>query len=124
MTSDIFLSVCAIAGTAVLWRNWIEQHPRTKSNIEKKLGGMSPLLLCGSCFTYWLALGTTIIHAPLGGWAATFPSAIPPLLAVGIQWMALGYLSVLFRFSYVLIQEYTSILVHNHDHTHTNTTQH
>lgn len=118
MLTNIFFSVCAIAGTAVLWRNWIEQHPQAKSHIEKTLGRMSPVLLCGSCFTYWLAGALTIIHTPLAPWVGTSLQPLPHIVAFGMQWMALGYLSVLFRFSYVLIQEHVGMIVHRHEHLH------
>lgn len=100
-----FLYTTAIAGLAVLWRNWLADHPNWKSLIERKLGTKSKVLTCGSCFTFWLALVVIIILKPLN-----------QNLHIIIQWFSVGFSSVFLRFLYVLIQEKVSKLVHEGKH--------
>ena len=121
MHTNLLFSALAIAGLSVLWRNWIAQHPKAESSIKKSLRAYSPVLLCGSCLTYWLALGMVLFHNPVQPWVDTF------ILGGGwsffmfrifVSWMIVAYISVLLRFSYVLIQERVNELVHHHAHMH------
>ena len=120
--TDTFFTACAVAGLAVVWRNWLVQHKNAELFLQKKLDGYSPLLTCGSCFTYWLSLAFVLFHDPL----ATFAQGVAPhagivffALRIFMSWMALAYLSVLLRFSYILVQEKVSMIVHAHAETHT-----
>ena len=112
----------SVAGAAVLWRNWLEDHKNFKSWIVSSLGGLHKAVTCGSCFTYWLALLFTIIIAPLVYWTPlTNTSFISFIVNTFLQWMALAWLSVFFRFLYVSIQELVNYQVHtlrDHGHEH------
>lgn len=115
MSIDFLFSSFAIAGIAVLWRNLIKDHPLWETAIKKALGTWNKLLLCGSCFTYWLSLIFLLIHNPLAAWAPD--TALPVRLF--ITWMALAFAAVSFRFGYVYLQEKVHHLVHsteNHSH--------
>ena len=110
-----------MAGFAVVWRNWLVQHPAAEAFIQKNLGSFAPVLICGSCFTYWLALALVVYHNPLAPFALSFTSRNGPafaLVRLMLSWMALAYLSVLLRFTYILVQEKVSILVHAHEQDH------
>ena len=121
MLTQLFISACAVAGFAVIWRNWLAQHKKAELFLKEQLRGFSRVLTCGSCFTYWLALAMTLVHDPVPSFAWTvFPREgifydAPRVL---ISWMALAYVSVLLRFAYVLIQEKVSTLVHAHEKSH------
>ncbi len=119
MPIDFILSGMSVAGIAVVWRNWLEDHSNWKSWIQKKLGYGNKVLTCGSCFTYWIALLLTLITKPLLFWQ---PLSNVSILIIGniiLQWMALAWLSVFLRFAYVALQELVSYQVHTiKDHTH------
>lgn len=112
MLIDLFLSSFTIAGIAVIWRNWLHDHPAWKEYIQKYLKGFYKVLLCGSCFTYWISLLFLLIHNPLQSWILEEPI----IFKMAASWMALAFLSVSLRFLYVLIQENVHRLVHAHDH--------
>lgn len=109
---EILFTTTAVAGGAVLWRNWLEHHENWKNYLKKKLGVFNKALLCGSCFTYWLALFALLINNP-------FEQNIKSdFLFFFASWMSIAYIAVLMRFSYILIQESVSEKVHRHDHKH------
>jgi hypothetical protein len=114
----LFLSAAAIAGTAVIWRNWLVDHPWWKTAITRTLGIFQKVLLCGSCFTYWLALSFTIAARPLEWWYPFGYSFMAEILGIFSQWMALSWTSVFLRFLYVSLQEYVHHQVHHGDHAH------
>ncbi len=123
MTPDIInfiLTSMAVAGAAVLWRNWLEDHKSWKTWITAHLGRLHKSLTCGSCFTYWLGLVATLAVRPLDFWVPFGDAGlISFLLNTFAQWMTLAWLSVLFRFAYVALQELVNYQVHtlrNHDH--------
>jgi hypothetical protein len=123
MTNDFlkfFLSSAAVAGVAVIWRNWITDHPNFKQWIENALGPLKRTLLCGSCFTYWLALAFTITAEPISYWMPFAPSAVGLVADVFARWMALSWSSVFLRFLYVALQELVHYQVHHlkDDHRH------
>jgi hypothetical protein len=101
-------TISAVAGASVLWRNWLVQHASVEEKIKAVLGAYANVLVCGSCFTYWLSLAASLFSPALRD-LITDPVSFIAL------WMSVSYGSVLLRFSYVLIQEKVSILVHHHD---------
>lgn len=104
-------AISAVAGTSVLWRNWLVQHVSVEAKIKTTLGRYANVLVCGSCFTYWLSLAASLLSPALR-------NLITDPLSLLALWMSVSYGSVLLRFTYVLIQEKVSILVHAHDLTH------
>ena len=69
MLTTVLLTSLAVAGAAVLWRNLSLEG----SAIHEWLYNHTPklhrrALLCGFCFTYWLALAATILFDPFHGW--------------------------------------------------------
>ena len=121
MITDTFFAACAVAGLAVVWRNWLVQHKSAELFLQKQLGAYSPILTCGSCFTYWLSLAFVLFHDPLARFSygmAPHTGMVFLALRTFISWMALAYLSVLLRFSYILVQERVSLIVHAHDTAH------
>jgi len=110
----------SVAGIAVLWRNWLEDHKNFKKWIEKYSGGFSKALTCGSCFTYWIALFVTLVVQPLSFWTPVGDTVLfYVFINILLQWMALSWLSVFLRFAYVALQELVNYQVHtlrNHDH--------
>ncbi|MFM2357996.1 MAG: hypothetical protein RJA61_733 [Candidatus Parcubacteria bacterium] len=117
MIFDFILSGMSVAGIAVIWRNWLEDHSNWNIWIKKYLGKGHKILTCGSCFTYWLALTLTLTTKPLGLW---LPFGVEfNILNAALQWMALSWLGVFLRFSYVALQELVAYQVHtlkNHIH--------
>ncbi len=110
----IFVST-SVAGLAVIWRNWLEDHQNTKEYIKTKLGAYNKVLLCGSCFTYWIALIALIFINPFTEMRNIIDNRIIFFFA---SWMSLAYISVFLRFLYVLIQETVSEKVHKNTHKH------
>lgn len=111
---DIVLGSMAIAGFAVVWRNWLEDHAGLKAWILHafRYGKLHKVVTCGSCFTYWLALAYTIAFAPLAPWTPAAGYGAAPLMNMFIHWMTLAWLSVTLRFLYVALQELVSYQVH------------
>lgn len=116
-----FISAAALAAFAVLWRNWLEDHPHWKDWLHGYLGVIAKALTCGSCFTFWITLIFVLIFNPIG----MFFSLVAPFSGLRFgtsylfQWMALGWGALFLRFLYVAIQEATGIMVHNFsDHNH------
>jgi len=113
--TQFIISILSVAGFTVIWRNWINDHPKYKIKIENILGSYKKVLLCGSCFTYWISLIFTIINNPLKSmWGDSMYSGFYFIAS----WMALSYGAVFARFLYILIQENVHNLVHNHNHHH------
>lgn len=112
---EIFFITTSIAGFAVIWRNWLEDHQEKKEYIKTKLGSYNKVLLCGSCFTYWIALISLLFTNPLQEMKYLIDSDILFFFA---SWMSISYISVFLRFLYVLIQETVSEKVHKTHHKH------
>lgn len=118
-----FISAAALACFAVLWRNWLEDHPNWKMWLANNLGAVAKAMTCGSCFTAWITLLFVLIFNPLNSFLiSVVPFAnIFAVASYAIQWMALGWGALTFRFFYVALQEAVSIMVHkfedqNHKH--------
>jgi hypothetical protein len=112
MIFEFIISGFSIAGFTIIWRNWIEDHNSYKKIIEQKLGSYKKILLCGSCFTYWITLLFILIYNPIDNWKpADFN-----IINIFMSWMALAYISVFLRFTYVLVQQSVHNLVHTHNH--------
>ena len=112
MIQDFILISTSIAGIAVLWRNFLEDHPKVKTRVRQRLGNFSKILLCGSCFTYWLTLILILTFVDLDLLFSKYK-----IINIFLTWMSLSYAGVFLRFSYVLIQEKVSRLVHSkHNH--------
>jgi hypothetical protein len=109
---NYFISASALAGFAVLWRNWLNDHQQWKGFLEKYLGRFSKMLTCGSCFTFWITLAYVLILNPLN------ISFAPHFVGYFIEWLSLGWTAVFLRFSYIAVQEKVSMMVHRpHGHT-------
>ena len=105
-----FFSVMAVAGVAVIWRNWLEDHQAQRQALKARLPRvLFKALTCGSCFTYWAALAFVGLFDPLTG---LFGQGVWHVL---ISWMAVAMGSVFMRFSYVLVQERVHDIVHARD---------
>lgn len=116
-----FVSATALAGLAVLWRNWLADHPNWTAAIKKIFGPLNKALTCGSCFTFWIALAFVLIFNPLESFlTALLPAEILffKISAYLIQWFSLGWTALFLRFSYVAIQEHVSRTVHQDGHQH------
>lgn len=115
-----FISATSLAGTAVLWRNWLQDHPSWKDRLQKDLGIIAKALTCGSCFTFWITLIFVLIFDPLGVFLfQTMPMASIFPASYLIQWMALGWGAIFLRFLYIFLQESVSAMVHGgHGHGH------
>lgn len=123
MWTDFFIASLSLAGATVLWRNWIADHPSWKKAIQKHMKGFQKMLLCGSCFTYWLSLAYLILFQPLATWTPVarldLPEQVTAVIVFLINWMALSWMAVTLRFLYVIIQELVSMLVHKvNEHSH------
>lgn len=109
--SDLFIVGAALAGISVLWKNTLTDFPRLEPVIRAKLGGFSKLLLCGPCFTYWISLAAVCVLDPLAGWdlPRRFALAFPyeQLTRFALAWFALGFVAILFRITYLYLQEET-----------------
>lgn len=103
---DFVIGATAVAGFSVIWRNWVEDHPRWESTIRKVLRGAHKALTCGPCFTYWVAFAFTIVVRPLSIWMPVGESPFGVFSNFILQWMALAWLSVFLRFAYVALQQY------------------
>jgi hypothetical protein len=116
MLINFFLSSCAIAGIAVLWRNILNDHVSLKEGIENKLKFFHKIFTCGSCFTYWISLLFVVLSDPLDFWLP-FSAEFFNLF---VHWMAVAFLSVIMRFTYISIQELVYYQVHHlrEDHSH------
>ena len=105
----LFISASAVAGIAVIWRNWVEDHPHWKKYLQEKLGVFGKALLCGSCFTYWISLLFIFYRDPLTMWN----------VHIFFHWMALAWCGVFLRFAYVALQELVHYQVHHlREHNH------
>ena len=112
-----FISATALAGFAVLWRNWLHDHPSWHDWLGRHFNFITKALTCGSCFTLWLTLFFVLALNPLGNFFIAAPFAsLPPVISYLIQWMSLGWSALFLRFLYVKIQETVSSLVHDHRH--------
>jgi hypothetical protein len=109
-----FVSTTALAGIAVLWRNWLEDHVAWKNWLANYFGVVSKALTCGSCFTFWIALAFVLAFDPLKSifYAAPLFAGSNILILYLIQWMSFGWGAVFLRFSYVALQETVGKMVH------------
>lgn len=112
---NYFFFITAIAGFAVIWRNWINDHTLWKSFIQEHLGVIGHALLCGSCFTYWISLICILFYNPV-----PHMFMMPVFVEHLFSWMSVSYGAVLLRFFYVMIQETVHYQVHilREDHHH------
>jgi hypothetical protein len=115
-----FVSATALAGIAILWRNWLEDHLTWKVWLSNHLGAVSNTLTCGSCFTFWIALCFVLMLNPLQSFFSitqTF-GGMSQLLSWTIQWMTIAWGALFLRFLYVLLQQGVSGLVHRSESHH------
>ncbi len=118
---NYFLTCAAIAGLAIIWRNWLIDHKQFSSFL-KKIPFLGKALTCGSCFTYWISLLALTIYNPIKDWPILSYNNvyINFLFTLLFQWMAISFGAVFLRFIYVLIQELVNYLTHgvNQNHKH------
>ncbi len=134
MLLNFFLSSLVVAGISVLWRGVRTRHNAVRQFFKKFLGFYAPAFLCGTCFTYWIALVYVIVANPLGSWqmpiAGYMPVAIIPIITFIASWMALGFSALFLRFALVLMNETVDHFTHNlnprggHGHAHQTSMEH
>lgn len=113
MLLDLFLSALAVASLAVLVRNLLYNFPKAQTLLPRAI-------TCGFCFTYWLSLVYVVFFDPLAGYLQN------PFIQFVFSWLVLAFVTVVFRFSYVVIQETVNYFVHTlnarpHGHHHDET---
>jgi hypothetical protein len=112
----LIFTATAVAGFAVIWRNWLEHHAHIKKGIKIRLGYWSKILLCGSCFTYWIAFLFILFFKPFNTLFSIEGTAIfTNTTHFLISWMSLSWASVFLRFLYVSLQEKVHFQVHSRD---------
>jgi biopterin-dependent aromatic amino acid hydroxylase len=99
-----------IGSFAVIWRKLLNDLPRLRDFIQKRIPyPLSRALMCGFCFTYWLSLASLIIFDPLNGWLPPLQGFTSPTLHpfayLFLSWMLLGFVALLWRSLFVIIQE-------------------
>jgi hypothetical protein len=107
---NLALTGLAIGSVSVIWRKLLNDLPRLRKNISEHVPyPISRALTCGFCFTYWLSLESLIIFNPLNGWLPPLQAIVPAQLSLFIyicfSWMALGFVALLWRSLFVIIQE-------------------
>lgn len=115
--SYIFI-ISALAGFAILWRNWLVDHPSWKQWIFINLKSTHKILTCGSCFSYWISLLVILIWNPLFLLFSFILKTESYIIISLFSWMSLSFGVVSLRFLYVALQEYVSSLVHRDGHHH------
>ena len=126
MLLNFFLSSFTVAGISVIWRELRMRHGGIVKFLKQKLGFLSTALLCGTCFTYWTSFVYLLIFNPLKDWQLPLryilPLSLMTLLHFLCSWMALAFLAIFFRFSFVLLKETVDHFTHhinpNPNHTH------
>ena len=126
MLLNFFLSSLVVAGIAVLWRALRMRHGNLVKFLRKHLGSFATAFLCGFCFTYWVSFIYLLFFNPLTDWQLplryNFPTNIETFILFLCSWMALGFVSVTFRFIFVLLKETVDHFTHhinpNPNHTH------
>lgn len=110
MIFNIVMAGLAIGSFAVIWRKLLNDLPRLRDSIKKYIPyPISRALVCGFCFTYWLSLVSLVVFNPLGDWLPPLQSIVPvaldPFIYISISWMILGFIALLWRSLFVIIQE-------------------
>lgn len=100
----------AIGSFSVIWRKLLNDLPRLRNLIGKHAPyPISRALTCGFCFTYWLSLGSLSIFNPLNDGfppvQAIVPAVLFPFIYIFVSWMMLGFVALLWRSLFVIIQE-------------------
>jgi hypothetical protein len=117
MILNLIMTGLAIGSFAVIWRKLLNDAPRLRNGIKAHIPyPISRALTCGFCFTYWLSLVSLIIFNPLNGWLPPLQSVIPstliPFIYLSVSWMTLGFISLLWRSLFVIIQEFIDYEMH------------
>jgi hypothetical protein len=100
----------AVGSFSVIWRKLLNDLPRFRKNIDTHIPyPISRALICGFCFTYWLSLASLLIFDPLKGWLPPLQTIVPtelsPFIYICFSWMTLGFIALLWRSLFVIIQE-------------------
>ena len=122
MFEQLLIAAMAIGGATVLWRNWLNDHPSWKEGL-KRLRSVGHAMLCGSCFTYWVALAYVVLFDPLRLFVPIervgLSSWLYTLIHFLMSWMVVSWASLVARFGYVLIQEAVGYAMHHwHEDEH------
>jgi len=123
---NFLISTLVVSGIAVLWRALRMRHAGLVAFLRKYLGFYATAFLCGFCFTFWVSFFYLLVFNPLESWVLPFryiPSGpIVSFLHFLCSWMALGFVSVTFRFVFVLLKESVDHFTHhinpNPNHSH------
>lgn len=108
---NLVMTALPIGGFAVIWRKLLNDLPQLRDGIRNHIPyPLSRALVCGFCFTYWLSLASLAVFDPLGAWLPPLtpfmPPALDPLIHLGLSWMMLGFVALLWRSLFVIIQEF------------------
>jgi hypothetical protein len=107
---DLVMTGLAIGSLAIIWRKLLNDLPRLREGIKIYIPyPISRALVCGFCFTYWLSLGSLVVFNPLGGWLPPIqpfiPAMLDPMIYILVSWMLLGFIALLWRSLFVILQE-------------------
>ncbi len=108
---NLIMTGLAVGSLAVIWRKLLNDLPRFREGIKIYIPyPMNRALTCGFCFTYWLSLGSLIVFNPLGDWLPSvqpiIPATLDPVIYFFVSWMILGFIALLWRSLFVIIQEF------------------
>ena len=111
MIFNLIMTGLIIGSFAVIWRKLLNDLPQLREGIKTHIPyPLSRALTCGFCFTYWFSLGSLIIFNPLNGWLPPMqpiiPSMLGPSIYLSVSWMLLGFIALLWRSLFVMIQEF------------------
>jgi hypothetical protein len=120
MILQLIVTSIFVAGIAVCWRNLQTDLPCLSKLLNELPWGWRKPLTCGFCFTFWVALVTTLIANPLTGVSVSFNANLPAswffLTDIFVGWVTVGMLAVIVRFGYVVLQELVYYQVHHLRH--------
>jgi hypothetical protein len=122
-----FLIAAAVAGTALLWRNYrYDSEIRINGALDRLPYLLQKPITCGLCFTFWISLVATIIFFPFPALIESLPYRLQlsePVMAFVtffVQWFALGALSTMIVYIVDTLFEASHYLKHavgaHHDH--------
>ncbi len=118
----LFQSSLIIASLTILWRSTLNKNDKLGPYLRKAFPVfLGTALTCGLCFTYWITLFFSLIFNPLPLEFFIFNSKNNFLIHIFFSWMSIGFVALVFRFSFALIQEkvnYYHSLNNDGEHKH------
>lgn len=110
MFLSYFFSLLSIAGLAVLWRTWLEDHPALISRLQTH-PRLHLLLTCGVCTSYWLSFIFILVEHTWLDLPIFMTVHARAVLLFFTYWMALGLGAVFTRNTALLVQELLSAAI-------------